>query len=58
MPAGFKRYGTASGNTAMRIGSRPLIASLSPASALPRTIVIAMMIRMIPPAIDSDPVEK
>ena len=42
----------------MRIGSRPVMASLPSGSALPRTIVIAMMNRMIPPAIESEPVEK
>ncbi len=58
MPAGLSRYGTARGNTAIRSGSRPLIASLSCGSADPRTIVTAMITRMMPPAIDSDPVEK
>ena len=41
----------------MRIGSRPLAAS-PPGCAVPRTIVTEMMKRMIPPAIDNDPVEK
>jgi hypothetical protein len=55
---GLSRYGTASGNIAIRIGSRPWIARFSSGSAVPSTIVTAMITRMIPPAIDSEPVEK
>jgi hypothetical protein len=45
-------------NTAILIGLRLLIALLSCGSPVPSTIVTAMITRIRPPAIESEPVEK
>ncbi len=44
--------------TCLLIGSRPLIALRSCGSPVPSTIVTAMITRIRPPAIESEPVEK